>query len=105
MLHAVALVLSLSNVAAATPEPANCNRDAAQIYSVAPDFSGSSNFAIVRVRIDAKGHPIATELVNSNGNKRFNAAVMKAAMRSRYAPKLAHCEPVEGDYILRVTAQ
>lgn len=103
MLH-LALVLALSAGATTAPEPARCNRDASATYSVAPDFSGRANFAIVRVRIDAHGHPIATELVNSNGNRRFNSAVMHAAMKSKYAPKMVHCQAVEGDYLLRVTA-
>jgi len=55
----------------------------------------------VSVTIAPDGRVVKTSIVKSSGNTTADNAVVTAARKSKYSPKVVNCEPVEGGYIFR----
>src|SRR5581483_7552447 len=55
----------------------------------------------VLVTIAPNGHVTGTKVTHSSGNASIDDAVADAARKSTYSPKVAGCEPVEGQYVFQ----
>ena len=55
----------------------------------------------VSVTIAPDGHVVKTSLLKSSGIKTADTAVVEAALKSKYSPKIVNCSPVEGGYIFQ----
>ena len=60
-----------------------------------------SGAAEVSVTIAPDGRVVKTSVVKSSGNATADNAVVTAARKSKYSPKIVNCAPVEGGYIFR----
>ncbi|MBV8149711.1 MAG: energy transducer TonB [Candidatus Eremiobacteraeota bacterium] len=47
------------------------------------------------------GKPSAARIYRSSGDPNVDHAVLAAAEKSKYSPKLANCTPVQGTYLFR----
>jgi TonB family protein len=59
----------------------------------------------VSVTIAPNGHVVKTSVVKSSGNTTADNAVVAAARKSKYSPKIVNCTPVEGGYIFQAKFQ
>ncbi|MGC1986414.1 MAG: M56 family metallopeptidase [Candidatus Cybelea sp.] len=55
----------------------------------------------VSVTIAPDGRVVKTSVVKSSGNTTADNAVVAAARKSKYSPKVVNCAPVQGDYVFR----
>jgi TonB family protein len=55
----------------------------------------------VAVTIAPNGHAIAAKLLHSSGYPVMDRAVIEAALKSTYSPKIVNCVPVQGNYLFR----
>jgi TonB family protein len=83
---------------------ANPNREATITNAVAPSVPGASRTGesvtvIVRVSVNQTGGIRWLRVVQSSGDDWVDAAVMKAAHDSTYAPRYVGCQPVSGEYL------
>jgi TonB family protein len=60
-----------------------------------------SGSAVVSVTLAPNGRVLKTSVVKSSGNQTADNAVLEAARKSKYSPKIAACAPVEGAYLFR----
>lgn len=83
---------------------AHPNADAKILTAAPPSLphglkaSGKVN---VLVTIAPTGHVTGTKVTRSSGNASIDNAVAEAARKSTYSPKVANCEPVEGQYVFQ----
>jgi TonB family protein len=71
----------------------------------APDIPHSLNHAASAqavVTISAAGRVAGARILHSSGNRAIDAAVLSAARRSTYRPKIVDCVAVAGSYVFRV---
>jgi TonB family protein len=57
--------------------------------------------AIVAVTVAADGKPAATRVYHSSGYPSIDRAVVTAAQKSKYSPKIVNCAPVQSTYLFR----
>jgi TonB family protein len=57
--------------------------------------------AIVAVTVASNGKPSATHIYKSSGDANVDRAVITAAEKSKYSPKLVNCTPVQSTYLFR----
>lgn len=55
----------------------------------------------VAVTIGPNGHVLRTSVLHSSGNATIDNAVVEAAAKSTYTPKVVNCAPVQGSYIFQ----
>lgn len=60
---------------------------------------------VLRIHVDAKGHPIKTEVKQSSGDSSLDAAAIKAAMQWKFNPQKRNGKPVSGWAQVPVTFQ
>ncbi|HTU81772.1 MAG TPA: M56 family metallopeptidase [Candidatus Acidoferrales bacterium] len=65
------------------------------------EWPSSSVSAVVAVSIASDGKPAAVRVYESSGNADVDDAVLSAARKSTYSPKLVDCVPVAGDYLFK----
>jgi TonB family protein len=93
------LPAAASRVAAACAQP---NSEAHVVTAAAPEpphglkLQGTVN---VVVTIAPSGHVTSASVVHSSGNAAIDGAVVDAARRSTYSPKIVNCTPVQGRYV------
>jgi TonB family protein len=100
----------LGNPAASGATQTVCNKadtPATVTKAVSPNVPSSavlprSATIVVRVSIEPSGAVSAAKIVQSSGDARVDAAVVKAAQRSTYTPRYVDCEPVASDYLFRI---
>ncbi|MGA8474285.1 MAG: M56 family metallopeptidase [Candidatus Cybelea sp.] len=92
---------------AATTVAATCarpNSEALVVAAAQPDLPhglklhGAVN---VVVTIAPSGHVTSATVLHSSGNAAIDGAVIDAARRSTYSPKIVNCSPVQGRYVFR----
>ncbi len=93
-------------VVAATGACTKPNVDPMPIDAVAPDLPKSQwparkVSAIVLVTIAPNGKATAARVFQSSGNANVDRAVVTAAEKSTYSPKVVNCVPVAGSYLFR----
>jgi TonB family protein len=108
---ALAFAPAESNVAQVSGGPslvaATCSKpnvDATVTWAAEPKVPHGVNLkgtAIMRVTIAPSGHVVRLSIWKSSGNVEIDKAVLDAAQKSKYSPKLVNCEPVEGAYLFR----
>jgi protein TonB len=95
-----------------TPKPACATpyQDATATNPMSPDYPDSAReeglgavVVNVIVTLSATGQPLSATLQNSSGNLAIDNAAKQAALQSQYAPKIVNCQPVQGQYIFKVT--
>ncbi|MBV8529968.1 MAG: TonB family protein [Candidatus Eremiobacteraeota bacterium] len=94
-----------SLVAATCAHP---NAEATVVNAVAPTMPhGTSGHGTVNVAvtIGADGHVLRATVAHSSGNASIDQAVVEAARRSTYSPKVVNCTPVQGSYLFHVEYQ
>jgi|SRR5579884_843791 len=57
----------------------------------------------VQVTIGPSGNLVNAKIAQSANNMSLDNAALAAARQSTYAPKIVDCQPVQGDYLFRVT--
>jgi protein TonB len=95
-----------------TPKPA-CKtpyQDATVVNQVTPEYPDSARDlglgevqAAVEVTIGPTGNLVDAKIAQSANNMAMDQAALSAAKQSTYAPKIVNCQPVQGDYLFRVT--
>ena len=95
-----------------TPKPA-CKtpyQDATVVQQAQPDYPDSARElglgevqVAVQVTIGPSGNLVDAKVSQSAGNMALDQAALSAARQSTYAPKIVNCQPVQGDYLFRVT--
>jgi TonB family protein len=53
------------------------------------------------VTIAPNGHATAATVVHASGYPAMDRAVVEAALKSTYSPKIVNCVPVQGSYLFR----
>lgn len=108
--RSVAALKALASVQlpqAPTPAP-GCERFASITNAQSADFPADARrlklgpvAVLVQVRIDEHGQLVSSSIYRSSGNASIDAAAIKAAQGSTYAPGAHLCKPVGGDYLFR----
>ena len=96
-----------TTLATAAPQCNDPNREATVTNAVSPYIPDGANLArsvtvVVRVSVDEIGSVRALHVVQSSGDDSVDAAVLKAARESSYAPRYVGCMPVSGEYLFHV---
>jgi len=94
--------LPVTNVVAATC--ANPNVDAAVVNPAAPKVPVKITHAVsaeVAVTIAPNGDVSGTKIFKSSGNGDIDKAVVAAASKSTYSPKIVNCVAVQGTYLFK----
>jgi TonB family protein len=89
---ALAAACAKPNVEATVTDP---------VAPVMPHGLHVSGKTVVDVTIDPNGHAIAAKLLHSSGYPAMDQAVVEAALKSTYSPKVVNCAPVQGAYLFR----
>lgn len=100
---------SISGFGATTVASSACkdpNADVKAIDPVAPDLPKSEwprtkIFALVEVTVAPTGKASAARVYKSSGDANVDRAVVSAAEKSTYSPKLVNCVAIESTYIFR----
>ncbi|HET6276123.1 MAG TPA: TonB family protein [Candidatus Cybelea sp.] len=100
---------SLSALGATTVASSACkdpNADVKAIAPVAPDlpkpeWPRKKVFALVEVTVAPSGKATAARVYKSSGDANVDRAVVTAAVKSTYSPKLANCVAIESTYMFR----
>jgi len=84
----------------------NPNSDVAAINPVAPQlpkpqWPSHPVAAIVSVTVTATGKAAAARIYHSSGDANVDRAVVAAAEKSTYSPKLVNCAPVQSTYLFK----
>jgi TonB family protein len=84
----------------------NPNADPVPIDPAEPDlpksqFPAHKVSAVVVVTIAPSGKAIAAHVYRSSGDANVDRAVLAAAEKSTYSPKLVNCVPVQGTYLFK----
>lgn len=95
-----------------TPKPA-CKtpyQDATVVQQAQPEYPDSAREqglgevqVAVKVTIGPSGSLVNAAISQSAGNMALDQAALSAARQSTYAPKIVNCQPIQGDYLFRVT--
>jgi TonB family protein len=88
-------------LAAACAKP---NVEATVTNPVAPVMPHGLQFygkTVVAVTIDPNGHAIDAKFLHASGYPAMDRAVVEAALKSTYSPKIVNCVPVQGSYLFR----
>jgi protein TonB len=95
-----------------TPKPA-CKTpymDATVVNQAQPEYPDSARDlglgevqVAVEVTISPTGSLVGTKIAQSGGNMALDNAALAAARQSTYSPKIVNCQPVQGDYLFKVT--
>ena len=95
-----------------TPKPA-CKtpyQDATVVNQVTPEYPDQARDlglgevqVAVEVTISPSGSLVDAKIAQSANNMSMDQAAIAAAKQSTYAPKVVNCQPVQGDYLFRVT--
>jgi TonB family protein len=98
---AVNTTLVAASATCATP-----NAEPKAIDPAAPDLPKSEMpshkvSAIVAVTVGANGKPMGAKVSQSSGYPKVDQAVVTAAEKSKYSPKLVNCSPVQSTYLFR----
>lgn len=87
-----------------------CNHPAYVVSAAVPQFPASvrtlhlgARTALFNVTLDAHGRVQRVAIRHSSGNGALDAAGLKAARTSKYAPAAKNCKPIAGTYIFRTT--
>ena len=85
---------------------AKANADAKPLDAAAPDLPKSQMpthkvSAVVLVTIAANGKATAARIYSSSADAAVDRAVIVAAEKSTYSPKIVNCVPVTGTYLFR----
>jgi TonB family protein len=59
--------------------------------------------ATIVVTVAPTGKVVHASTLKSSGNAQIDQAVLEAAQRGKYAPKLVNCKPVESNYLFHAT--
>ncbi|MFZ0033087.1 MAG: M56 family metallopeptidase [Candidatus Cybelea sp.] len=89
---ALAAACANPNVEAAVTNPAR---------PVMPHGLHVSGKVEVAVTIDPTGQAVAAKFIHSSGYPAMDRAVVDAALKSTYSPKIVNCAPVQGAYLFR----
>jgi len=92
--------------ATATTACANPNVPPTTVSAAAPDLPKSEMpshkvSAIVAVTVATDGKPVATRIYRSSGYPKVDDAVVIAAKKSTYSPKLINCAPLQSTYLFK----
>ena len=71
------------------------------VAPVTPHGLHVSGNTVVDVTIDPNGHAIAAKILHSSGYPAMDQAVVEAARKSAYSPKIVNCAPAQGAYLFR----
>ncbi|MGA8098231.1 MAG: M56 family metallopeptidase [Candidatus Cybelea sp.] len=71
------------------------------VAPVMPHGLHVSGKTVVDVTIDPNGHAIAAKILRSSGYPAMDQAVVEAARKSAYSPKIVNCAPAQGAYLFR----
>ena len=71
------------------------------VAPVMPHGLHVSGNTVVDVTIDPNGHAIAAKFIHSSGVPAMDRAVVDAALKSTYSPKIVNCVPMQGSYLFR----
>lgn len=71
------------------------------VAPVMPQGLHASGKIEVAVTIDPNGHAAAAKFVHASGFPAMDRAVVEAALKSTYSPKIVNCVPVQGNYLFR----
>lgn len=94
------------SAAVAAAACANPNIEPSVVVPVPPDLGKSKvpkqNYsAVVAVTIAPNGKVAGAKVYKSSGNATVDSAVVAAAEKSTYSPKLVNCAPAQGTYLFR----
>ena len=99
---------SPSGYCKATPTPRRTcpvpNVEAGYLGGPLPDMPRGVQInepVIVLVTVASSGGVVGASVWKTSGNARVDQAVLDAAKRGRYSPKLVDCQPVGGSYLFR----
>jgi TonB family protein len=105
---------SMSPVPSATPAgESSCTRpdtpvtllqaESPDLPAAARDLGPGPIKVQVLVTVDASGNVVKTGISKSSTNFAVDQAAVRAARKSKYAPKLVNCQPVQGDYLFEAS--
>lgn len=76
----------------------NCSREVSVTTPAQPPSGLPQGQAIVNVSVSASGTVTGAKIAKSSGNAAFDAAAVRVAKQSTYAPAIRNCKPVAGTY-------